>query len=82
MTAAAAVAPVLSRVGQGRLRKLRGRAAADMVLAGEVADFLAGAWADEDGETVCRLGERWCRLSADEITIGHDRWPGSKRIPL
>lgn len=66
----------------GRLRKLRERLDGDPVLAAEVDPFLVGDWQEEDGEVVCHLGERWCRLSASEITIGHDRWPGSKRVPL
>jgi len=72
-------APVLL----ARRRAVVERAAVDHVFAGEVAEFLAdGAWDLEGDEAVGRLGPRWCRVSRAEVSIGHDAWAGSKRIPL
>ena len=49
----------------------------------EVAPFLEGAtWRLEHGRAVGQLGARWCRVTAGQVEIGHDQWPGSKRIPL
>lgn len=75
-----AAEPALLR---SRRRAVMDRAGRDHVFAGEVAEFLdAGAWALEGDEAVARLGPRWCRVSRDEVSIGHDAWAGSKRIPL
>jgi hypothetical protein len=75
--------PARSPVVEARLRRLHERLARDVVLSAEVADFLAAdAWEAEGAEAVCRVGLRWCRVSSSEVTLGHDSWPGSKRIPL
>jgi hypothetical protein len=67
----------------GRRQKLRERGAVDMVFAAEVADFLScSEWDVEGDEAVARVGPRWCRVSRTEVVLGHDSWPGSKRIPL
>lgn len=79
----APAATVPSPVVSGRLRRLRERVAADVVLAAEVGEFLSSAdWEAEGDEAVCRLGPRWCRVAREQVTLGHDSWPGSKRIPL
>lgn len=74
--------PARSAAVRRRLAALEARVREDVVLASEVADFLPGDWQEDGVHALCRVGERWCRVASDEVSIGHDRWPGSKRIPL
>jgi hypothetical protein len=79
---AACMSEVRPGLAERLLAPVRGRLRTDPVLAAELAEFMPGEWEPDGAQVVCRLGDRWCRVSADEIALGNDRWPGSKRIPL
>jgi hypothetical protein len=83
---AAALAPpapvVPPAVVVARVARLRDRTARDVVLAAEVAEFLAVEWRLDGEDVLAELGERFCRLTSSEVVIGHRSWPGVKRIPL
>lgn len=65
------------------LRPLRERLATDAVLAAEVAPFMDAAWRMVGlGEVRAEAGHRYCKVSPEQVEIGHLAWPGSKRIPF
>lgn len=66
-----------------RMDALRRRAAIDAIFAAEVADFVGLPFAEDgEGGVVALLGPRRCRVTASEVVLSHDSWPGAKRIPL
>lgn len=65
------------------LRPLRERVQTDGVLAAEVAAFLDAEWRMAGPVAVqAEVGQRFCRVTPEQVEIGHLAWPGSKRIPL
>jgi hypothetical protein len=74
-----------SRLVTQRLQQLEDRLAGDPVLRAELADFMARPvddWTQEGVDVVCTVGARLCRLSSSQIELSHQRFSGSKRIPL
>ena len=71
-----------------RLETVRARCQGDSVFAQEVAPFLreimdgAVPALDDGGEVLVRSGVRWMRVTATEVVLGSDQWPGVKRLAL
>jgi hypothetical protein len=65
------------------LAPVRERAVSDMVFAAEVAPFLGADWRMVGvGAARADVGRRFCKVTADQVEIGHAEFGGSKRIPL
>lgn len=68
---------------QSLLRPVWQRCETDRILWGEVAAFVDGPWdLVERGVAQALVGRRYCKVSRDQIELGHLDWQGSKRIPL
>ncbi len=59
------------------------RCETDFVLWSEVAAFVECAWRlVASGVAQAEVGRRYCRVTRDQVELGHLDWAGSKRIPL
>lgn len=71
--------PVVEQV----LAPVHDRCGTDRVFAAEVAPFLDGPWRVVGfGAVRAEVGRRYCKVTGEQVEIGHVDFQGSKRIPL